>query len=174
MRRFGKGKWFYRVRAKNAAGVPRPSNVSGPVAVSQVTFVDELADFSKVHSRSGELEIKSRDCRSALEDAHRAAGQAGSTLVYRIGSPIAKARVFVFFPKDISDLKISLSADGQAFRPVAAQRKDFLTASNDYSYWRRAIYEVTSAQAADRFVKIEFTGEAQIGRVEIQHAADPR
>ena len=169
-----KGKWFYRVHARNAAGRSASSNVVGPVEVTQVTFVDELADFTKVHARSGELEIKSRDCRSALEDAHRAAGQAGSTLVYRIASPIAKARVFVFFPKDVAELKISLSADGQAFRPVAAQRTDFSSASNDYSYWRRAIYELASAPAGDRFVKIEFTGEAQIGRVEIQHAADAR
>jgi hypothetical protein len=94
--------------------------------------------------------------------------------VYRIASPIAKARVFVFFPKDVADLKLSLSADGEAFRPAAARRTDFSLAANDYGYWRRAIYEVTSAPAADRFVKIEFTGEAQIGRVEIQHAADPR
>jgi hypothetical protein len=57
---------------------------------------------------------------------------------------------------------------------VVAQRTDFSSASNDYSYWRRAIYEVTSAPAGDRFVKIEFTGEAQIGRVEIRHAADAR
>jgi len=168
------GKWFYRIRAKNATGRSGPSIVSGPVEVSQVTLVDELADFTKVHSRTGELEIKSRDCRAAMEDAHRAAGQAGSTLVYRVASPIAKARVFVFFPKDIADLKINLSADGEAFRPASAQRTDFSVAANDYGYWRRAIYDVTSAPTEDRFVKIEFTGEAQIGRVEIQHAVEPQ
>ena len=51
----GKGTWCYRVCARNGTGVSSPSNVSGPVAVSDVTFVDELADFSKVHSRSGQL-----------------------------------------------------------------------------------------------------------------------
>ncbi|MCX6929113.1 MAG: endo-1,4-beta-xylanase, partial [Verrucomicrobia bacterium] len=111
-----KGKCFYRVRAKNAAGLSASSNISGPVEVLQVTLVDELADFSKTCSRSGELEIKSRDCRAAMEDAHRAAGQAGSTLVYRIPSPLIKARVFVFFPKDIADLNFSLSPDGRTFR----------------------------------------------------------
>ena len=169
-----KGTWFYRVRAKNSAGLSSPSNVSDPVAVSSVTLVDELADFSKVHSRAGELELKSRDCRAAMEDAHRMAGQAGSSLVYRVGSMITKAKVFVFFPKEISDLKFGLSADGKAFRPAAAQRKDFPYAPSDYGYWRRAIYEVTSAQAADRFVRIEFMGDAQIGRVEIRHEADSR
>ena len=92
-------EWFYRVRARNAAGASAPSNVFGPVEVSQVTFVDELADFSKVHSRSGELEIKSRDCRAAMEDAHRAAGQAGSALVYRVASPIAKATSLRVLPE---------------------------------------------------------------------------
>ncbi len=170
----GKGTWCYRVCARNGTGVSSPSNVSGPVAVSDVTFVDELADFSKVHSRSGQLEIKARDCRAALEDAHRAGGQAGSMLVYRVGSTVSNVRVFAFFPKEISDLKLSFSMDGRAFRPAAAKRKDFPHAASDYGYWRRAIYEVTSAQAADRFVRIEFTGEAQIGRVEIQHEAGSR
>jgi hypothetical protein len=169
-----KGTWLYRVRAKNGAGLSSPSNVSDPVEVSYVRFVDELADFSKVHSRSGELEIKSRDCRAAMEDAHRAGGQAGSTLVYRVGSTISNVRAFAFFPKEISDLKLSFSMDGKAFRSAAAKREDFSHAASDYGYWQRAIYEATSDQAADRFVRIEFTGEAQIGRVEIQHEAGSR
>jgi mannan endo-1,4-beta-mannosidase len=166
-----KGRWFYRVSAKNAAGASAPSNVVGPVKVFRTTLVDELADFSKVVTRSGELEIQSRDCRSAMEDAHRASGSTGSALVYRVDSQITKARVFVFFPKEIADLKISLSADGAAFRSVTTKRTDFPFAVGDYGYWRRAIYEVPSAAVSDRFVKIEFTGAAQIGRVEIQHEA---
>ncbi len=167
-----RGRWFYRVRARNPAGVSEPSNVVGPVRVRTVTLVDELNDFEKVHSRTGELEIKSRDCRSAMEDAHRAGGTAGSALVYRVPAPLVGARVFVFFPKAIADLRLSLSADGNAFRPATADRKDFPFGAGDYGYWRRAIYEVKSAGASDRFLKIEFTGEAQVSRIEIQHQAD--
>ena len=169
-----RGRWFYRVRAKNQSGLSEPSNVVGPVRVRTVTLVDELGDFAKAHSRAGDLEIKSRDCRSAMEDAHRAAGTAGSALVYRVASPIVGARVFVFFPKALADLKLSLSADGVTFRPAAAERKDFPFGAGDYGYWRRAIYELKSPEATDRFVRIEFTGEAQISRVEIQRQADER
>jgi mannan endo-1,4-beta-mannosidase len=169
-----KGKWFYRVRAKNAAGVSAPSNVIGPVRVAQVTCVDELADFTKVHSHAGELGIESRDCRSAMEDAHRAGGRAGSALVYRMASPITAARVFVFFPKEIADVKFSVSADGLAFQPAATQRNELPFNLGDYGYWRRAIYEVKPASKKDEFLKIEFTGAAQISRVEIQRAADAK
>lgn len=169
-----KGAWFYRVSAKNAAGLSVPSKTFGPVKVSRTTLVDELADFSKVAARSGELEIQSRDCRSAMEDAHRASGSAGSALVYRVGSPITTGRVFAYFPKEIADLKISLSSDGTAFRTATTKRTDFPFAVGDYGYWRRAMYEFPSAGAKDRFVKIEYTGPAQIGRIEIQHEAEAK
>lgn len=169
-----RGVWYYRVSARNTTGISTPSNVVGPVKVSQNTMVDELTDFSKVSATSGNLEIQSRDCRSAMEDAHRAGGSAGSTLVYRVGSPITKARVFVFFPKDIADLKLSLSADGNAFRTAVTKRTDFPFAVGDYGYWKRAIFELPSAAGSDRFVKIEYTGPAQIGRVEIQHEAEAK
>jgi mannan endo-1,4-beta-mannosidase len=168
------GNWCYRVRAHNAAGTSTPSNVVGPVKVSYVTLVDELADFAKVHSHSGELEIRSRDCRSAMEDAHRAGGQAGSVLVYIVASPLKQAKVFVFFPQAIADLKFGLSSNGQAFRAASARRIDFPFAASDYGYWRRAVYELDSTEASDRFVKIEYTGTAQIARVEIQLEADTR
>ena len=77
----------------------------------------------------------------------------------------------MFFPKELAGLKFSVSADGQAFQPATAQRHDLPFNAGDYAYWRRAAYELTPRGAADCFIKIEFTGEAQISRVEIQHEA---
>ncbi len=71
------GRWYYRVRAKNKSGVSEPSNVVGSVEVTSATLVDELTDFTKTHSHAGDWQIANRDCRSAKEDAHRAAGVAG-------------------------------------------------------------------------------------------------
>ena len=71
------GKWFYRIRAKSDSGVSAPSNIIGPVTVNTAALVDELADFSKIHSQSGDWKLATRDCRAAKEDAHRAAGNAG-------------------------------------------------------------------------------------------------
>ena len=106
-----------------------------------------------------------------MEDAHRAGGQVGSELVYRLESPVIGATVFVFFPKELADLKFSSSADGQEFHPAAAQRQDFPFGAGDYDYWRRAVYHVRPGANHDRYLKFEWSGEAQVSRVEIQHEA---
>lgn len=162
------GEWFYRVRAKNSTGASAPSASVGPVRVTQRTLVDELTDFSKVHARLGELEIKDRDCRQAKEDAHRAAGPAGSGLVYRLPAPARSVCAYVFFPKDITDLKLSVSADGKDFREVKPKREVFFQGAGDYAYWKPVRYQA-DAGANATFVKLELTGETQIGRVEIVH-----
>ena len=166
------GQWYYRVRATNAAGVSEPSNVAGPIAVSHVTLVDELADFSKVATNTGELKIETRDSRSALEDAHRATGDVGCSIVYRVASPLTAARVFAFFPKQTGELQFSVSADGETFKPAAAKRIDFPFDAGDYGYWRRAVYEVVPESSSARFLKIDFLGNAQLSRVEIRRRTD--
>ena len=94
------GTWFYRVRAQNDSGISEPSNIVGPVEVKNDTLVDELADFSRVHSKIGDWKIANRDCRSTKEDAHRAAGTAGNVLVYRLPNAIEEfSRVYVFSRK---------------------------------------------------------------------------
>jgi len=78
----GKGLWFYRVRAANQTGISERSNIAGPVSVRHATLVDEMADFSMIKSRTGAVEIQTRDARKAKEDAHRLAGQPGGSIVY--------------------------------------------------------------------------------------------
>ena len=53
MRRSAKANGSTAYARKTGPVSSSPSNVSGPVEVASVTFVDELADFSKVHSRAG-------------------------------------------------------------------------------------------------------------------------
>ena len=56
-----KGKWFYRVRARNEAGTSEPSNIVGPVKVTRATLVDELADFSKMSAHQGAIRLETHD-----------------------------------------------------------------------------------------------------------------
>jgi mannan endo-1,4-beta-mannosidase len=163
------GHWYYRVVATNSAGSSQPSNVGGPVFVTHGTLVDELADFSKVDAKQGALEIKSRDCRQAKEDAHRAGGNVGDSLMYRLTGDLTNFKLFAFFPKEIADFKFSVSPDGQRFTALSAAKRDYSSGTGDYGYWKPVLYEAKSAPAGTRFLKIEFTGEAQVGRVEIQH-----
>ncbi len=165
------GEWYYRVRARNDSGASAPSNVVGPVKVMRATFVDELANFSRLHAREGQFEIRSRDCRQAKEDAHRARGEAGSALVYRLPTTIEDFRVFAFYPREVTDLKFAVSADGQSYRDVATAKQVYYQGAGDYGYWKPVLYQASQPGGAKAtFLKITLTGETQIGRVEISHA----
>jgi hypothetical protein len=164
------GKWYYRVRAQNGSGRSEPSNLAGPVRVTNATLVDELADFSRVQSRSGDWRIANRNCRSAKEDAHRAAGAAGDALVYRLPSAMRGFRVFALFPKVESDLKFSVSNDGIHFQAVVAQKASYFRGAGEYGYWQPVLFYAV-LPGGGTWLKIELTGETQLGRVEIAHTA---
>jgi len=163
------GKWFYRVRAQNESGISEPSNIVGPVKVKSATLVDELANLSKTHWQRGDWKITNRDCRSAKEDAHRAAGLAGDVLIYQLPTAVQSFRVFAFFPKDESDVKFSVSDDGQNFHDVTVQKKIYFHGAGEYGYWKPFLFHAEKIRGG-KFLRLELTGETQIGRVEITHS----
>ena len=167
------GKWFYRIRAKNNSGISEPSNIIGPVKVKSATLVDELADLSKASTAHGAWKIASHDCRSAKEDAFRAAGVAGDSLTYELPNNVGGFRVFTFFPKSESDVKFSVSADGKDFHAVAAQKEIYFHGAGEYGYWMPVMFHAEKIRGG-KFLKIELTGETQISRVEISHPALPQ
>jgi hypothetical protein len=164
------GDWYYRVCASNDTGTSEPSNLFGPVKVTHATLVDELMDFSRVDTRVGPLEIRTRDCRKAKEDAHRAAGSAGDALIYRLPTAIEGFHVFAFFPQNITDPVFSVSSDGKTWREMAPVKETYYQGSGDYNYWKPVCYHADAAGSEATFLRIALTGETQIGRVEIVHA----
>jgi hypothetical protein len=114
------GSWFYRVRARNNAGLSSPSNVEGPVKVTCATLVDEMTDLSIVHAKTGHLTLETRDCRKAKEDAHRVKGEPGSDLIYQLAGPLQSYRVYTFSLGKSGGLRFSLSEDGVQFNPAQA------------------------------------------------------
>ena len=164
------GTWFYRVRAQNDSGISKPSNVVGPVTVKNATLVDELANFSRVTSQSGDWKIADRNCRSAKEDAYRAAGVAGDVLVYRLPNTVQSFRVFTFFPKEDHDVKFSVSDDGENYHDISAQKEIYFHGAGEYGYWKPVLFHADKITGG-KYLKIELTGETQIGRVEISHPA---
>ena len=164
------GKWFYRVRAQNESGISEPSNIVGPVKVKNATLVDELANLSKTHWQRGDWKITNRDCRSAKEDAHRTAGGAGDVLIYQLPTAVQSFRVSVFFPKAESAVKFSVSDDGQTFHDVAAQKEIYFHGAGEYGYWKPVLFHAEKIRGGN-FLKLELTGETQVGRVEISHPA---
>ena len=166
------GHWYYRVRANNESGTSEPSNIIGPVVVTHATLVDELAGFFKTSAHQGAIRLETHDSRQAKEDATRAAGNAGDSLTYRLPTAIESFRVFAFFPKDVADLEFSISSDGRNFHILKADRQDYFQGAGDYGYWKSAIFHADQIKGDAKFLKIELSGETQIGRVEIIHALD--
>ena len=164
------GKWYYRVLARNSPGMSQPSNIVGPVNVKSSTLVDELADFSKTKSTSGSWNLSVRDCRAAREDAHRAVGSSGSQLIYELPNAIESFKIFTFFPKNVSDIKCSISDDGKIFHEVAVQKTNYFHGTGEYNYWQPVLFYAENI-AGGKFFKLETTTDTQIGRVEISHPA---
>jgi hypothetical protein len=166
------GSLYYRVRALNRAGASEPSNVVGPVNGKQRLLVDEMEDFSKTFAHEGVLELSTHNSRQAKEDAHRVAGKAGARLIYQLPSPVEGFKVFVFFPHGIADLKFSASTDGQTYRDISAAKEACSQGEGDYHYWEPVMYSAEKLPEGGRFLKLEFTGEAQIGRLELRETSN--
>lgn len=160
--------YYYRVKAKNTAGVSSSSNIVGPVFVKHLCLVDEMADYSLIHSRGGTLSLESKEPRKAKEDTGRIKGKKGNYIVYKVSKPIVQFTVYSFFPDAISDFKFSVSTDGNDFIPAVAARSDYYAGAGKYGYWKPVLYEAKIVQPV-QFLKIEFTAEAQISRVEIMY-----
>lgn len=168
------GSWFYRIRASNSGGPSRPSNVIGPVSVTQRLLVDELADSSLITKTQGPLKHVSNECRKAREDIHRLAGEPGSAITYRLPAQMLFLRIYSFFPEAVAEFRVSVSADGQDFTPISAKPTTFFGGSGDYGYWKPVLTESAVPTGGNaRWVRIEYGAQAQIGRIEIEYALHP-
>jgi hypothetical protein len=91
-------------------------------------------------------------------------------LIYELPHAVQSFRVSAFFPKDESDVRFSISADGQNFHDVAASKEIYFHGAGEYGYWKPALFHAEKIRGG-KFLKIELTGEIQLGRVEISHPA---
>ena len=67
------------------------------------------------------------------------------------------------------NIEPSISADGRNYHDLKAGRQDYYQGPGDYNYWRPVLYHAEYSGGDGKFLKIELTGETQIGRVEIIH-----
>ena len=163
-------KYYYRVMAKNSAGVSAPSNIVGPVSVLCKTLVDEMQDWQFIDKRNGNLSLETKEARKFKEDYHRVKGTRGASIIYKVeGGPINSWKVYSFFPERISDFRFYVSSDGQDFKPAKFSRRDYFTGKGYYDYHIPVLYESNTPEENARFLKIEYTAEAQISRVEIKY-----
>jgi hypothetical protein len=169
--------YYYRVTAKNSAGDSEPSNVVGPVSVSCKTLVDELKDWQFIYKRTGDLSLQTKEARKFKEDYHRLKGKTWFCIfrpwvIYKVEPPITSWKVFSFFPEKITDFKFYVSADGKNFKQIKKfDRHNYFTGKGLYGYHIPVLYEGAGLGDDAQYLKIEYTGEAQISRVEIKYGA---
>ena len=161
--------YYYRITAHNSVGESKPSNIVGPVSVTCKTLVDEMQDFKLISNREGTLSLETKEARKFKEDTSRLKGAAGSFIIYKIEPPIVSWKVYSFFPQVVSDFNFYESADGKNFKPVKFSRHDYFTGKGDYNYCLPVLYTGTGIGDDTQYLKIEYTGEAQISRVEIKY-----
>lgn len=161
--------YYYRVRAKNAAGISPPSNAIGPVRVEAHCLVDELIDFNRIFARAGSLSLEAANARPYKEDPHRLKGGARNWIVYRTSEPLRSARVLVFMENMDKDFAFYVSPDGVKFNQVQPTVSRFAIAVNPYGYKLPVQYDLNTFAAGQHFIKIVFMTDAQLSRVELRY-----
>lgn len=165
--------WFYRIAARNAAGVSRPSNVVGPVRVATVCLADELQDFSRVHAKSGGLSLDNDFNALYAEYLFRAKGGAGDWVSYEVRSPMDSIKIVAFFAKEATDLSLQVSTDGAAFTALSPERRERQLPAPSGGATRgerRTMVEYEcKVPAGNRYLKVLWSGPAYLDRVEIYH-----
>jgi len=161
--------YFYRVRAKNAVGTSASSNVVGPVQVTSQFVIDELIDFSQMFGHDGKLSLETANARPYKEDPNRLKGATGDWISYKTQQSLRSVKVLTLMESTRADLEFYVSNDGETFTKVNAKASSFPTEVNLYGYKLPIKYEVESLPANSHFLKIVFTGDAQISRVELRY-----
>ncbi len=160
-------KFFYRVRAKNVAGSSEPSNVVGPVTVSARYLVDELLDVSKIFTFSGKFNLETANARPYKEDPHRLKGINGGALNYRVEEPLHSVVFLAFMDGEQKDLHFYVSTNNFRYKEVMPKITRFENAGNFYGYKLPVKYVLDQIPPRSRYLRIVFTGDTQIGRVEL-------
>ncbi len=159
--------YFYRVRARNRAGLSEPGNVVGPVAVRAETLVDELANESKIYFRQGNLALLQNEARRYKEDASRLQGHKGAWVLYHVTGPVSSFRIYTFSTGRDEGVRLSLSADGREFTPVESSVTDYSTGRGEYGYLSPILYSAEAPDRSSRYLRIDFEGDVALSRVEI-------
>ncbi|MEO3863266.1 hypothetical protein [Acrocarpospora sp. B8E8] len=170
-------RYYYRVRARDEAGLSPPSNVVGPVRATSLSIVDDLADLSQTFQHTGNLDTQTTNNRVFSERLARVArttAAADQSLVYRIAGNPLSTRAFTYFQNLDGDFLLSVSRDGTDFTPATANVARFGEGPGVYGYWYRVRYDLARLPVDTRYLKITFPGLAnsltpQLDRVEIPY-----
>lgn len=164
-------RYFYRAVARNTSGRSEPSRPVGPLRVERVCLADELQDLSRAKSHSGGLQLDNAYNGLYAEYLFRARGDTGDWLLYEVPRPIQSVRVVAFYAKTGSPLKLQGSADGQRFLDLQAEQAETALprppTGPARGQQRTIIVQESSPPGGPRWLKILWSGPAELDRVEV-------
>lgn len=165
--------WCYRVAARNASGVSRPSNVVGPVKVREVCLADELQDFSRASGKSDGLTTDNDYNAVFAEFLFRAKGSTNDWIAYAVPGGIRRIRAVAFFGGDVAGPAFAVSADGTSFTALAPTRVDRKLGAPPGGAARGKRRTLSTFEAnvppGNRHLRITWTAPMELDRVEIFH-----
>ena len=159
--------YFYRVRAVNAAGRSKPSNEVGPVPVTRRFLIDELADFSHLHTHQGFAAVTADDYRDVKFERSRVEGEVGASLIYRVPGQIEEVKIFTFLPDPTEAVSFAISADGSDYEPMALAAANYAGKPDEAMHPVLFQQEMFNGEAS--FLKVMLEKKGQISRVEIYY-----
>ena len=77
--------------------------------------------------------------------------------------------LYAFSKESGEFLRLSASQDGQNFKPLQAKIEDFSEGEGEYGYLKPIRYTVDGVSEKASYLKIDFTGPANLSRVEIRY-----
>ena len=166
--------YFYRVLARNAAGLSSPSNVVGPLTPDRYWLIDDLFDLSRADPTSRNLKINKAYAHDEfLEDvavAQRAEPGKPASLVYRVPGNVRELSLTVFRSEVAPEFFISRHG---------GSRTQVTPESISYDQGRRARYRASlpverSGDTLEIVMADTASPKQAIGRIEIAYTPNER
>ena len=163
-------QYFYRVKAKNESGISDPSNEVGPVKVTFLKIVDELADESKIFMKEGIVEpILFKEIYQVKEDQSRLEVFAGSSVIYSVPENVSCFTVYAFMRDNVCGVSL-LSADSlNSFVQLPVKLESFPPRKNVYGFLTPVKFSCDEFSVDTRYIKILCNDETQLSRIEIEY-----
>jgi mannan endo-1,4-beta-mannosidase len=159
--------YYYRVLAQNSGGVSAPSNLSSRVVVDRQWVVDDLFDFSKTYSREPNAGLLKSYAQTPFQEdigVLRSRNQTSTSVEYATAGTLTKAAVYAH--NGPGNVSLYGSRDGESYVELPTTSTTYQGATRTrHSYRGVSDY---------RFLKVELTGSAVVGRVEIEYEPDGR
>jgi hypothetical protein len=160
--------YYYRVRALNAAGVSAPSNVVGPVQVTEAVIIDTMKNLGVAETSKSVSPTTGSD-RSFKEIRNRLAGTKGAELIYRMPGRLNSFDFYAFEQSVSNNLQILGSPDGNNWRDLNVAPASYASGENNYQYWIPKLYRYTASTPL-QFIKVVFKGgPAQLARARLTY-----